>query len=100
MTHGTTAHAQHLRQKEFVHELPEMVFQDQFVAINVGNISTSDRIQQKKSMIASFWERRQLPPKFCLLEMVAKVRALYYPALHDRLPGKHFHKIFNRDTTP
>ena len=59
MTHGTTAHAQHLRQKEFVHELPEMVFQDQFVAINVGNISPSESIQQKKSMITSFRERTE-----------------------------------------
>ena len=36
-----------VKQKDFAHELPEMVFQDQFVAINVGNISPSDSILKK-----------------------------------------------------
>ena len=33
-------------------------FQDQLVAINVGNISPS-LFRKKKSMISSFWERRK-----------------------------------------
>ena len=34
-----TAQAQHLQQKDFAHKLPKMGFQEQFVAINVKNIS-------------------------------------------------------------
>ena len=39
MWRSTAAHAQHLQQKDFVHELPKVDFKDQFVAINVDKVS-------------------------------------------------------------
>ena len=39
MWRSTAAHAQHLQQKDFAHELPKVDFQDQFVAINVDKVS-------------------------------------------------------------
>ena len=72
MTHITPAYAQHLKQKHFAQELPKMDFQNQFIAINFGNISPT---VLKKINDFKFLGKKKAAAKV-LLTMLAKVRAL------------------------
>ena len=78
MTHSTTAHAQHFEQKDFAHGLPKMHFRDQFVAINVGNISPT--LFRKKINDFRFLGKKETASNV-LLTMAARVCALYYASV-------------------
>ena len=75
MWRSTTAHAQHLQQKDFAHELPKVDFQDQFVAINVDKVSST--VFRKENEWFQFSGKKKAAAKV-LLTMVPNVRMLFY----------------------
>ena len=75
MWRSTAAHAQHLQQKDFAHELPKVDFQDQFVAINVDKVSPIVFRKENQRFQAS--GKKKAAAKV-LLTMVPNVRMLFY----------------------
>ena len=98
MAHSTTTLAQHLWKKYFVHELPKMDSQDQFVAVNVTNISPTE-FRKKINSDAKFLEKKTTTTKV-MLTMVPKECALNYTyklVVSIRLASKIFHKMLRKE---